>query len=218
MLEPIQWNTQMTRCLGILEQNRLGLSHDEQERLRQFTNLVREWNSVTSLVSQRDLDRLEEIHLPDALSLVPILHKHTEPHDVILDIGTGGGFPAVPVAVALPDRRHTWIERSMKKIGFLRKIQGALSLHHVTIRHGAFPDCVADESFAAITARAVEEPKDILRAVQPFVMNGAVFLCQSGEPDAETTQTFHVEHIVDGWSAAHLRRGSLYLVQARPLE
>jgi 16S rRNA (guanine527-N7)-methyltransferase len=175
--------------------------------------LIREWNKVASLVSQGDARRLESTHLPDAVSLVPVVVRLGMAAGHLLDIGTGGGYPAIPMKVVLPDLRVTLVERSVKKIGFLRKVVAALGLRGVEIVHGDFPAAVLDAAADVVTARAVELPGKIQQDLAAWMPLGSVFLCQSGTPKAFPAEMFHVEHWEDDWSANGLRRGELYLVK-----
>lgn len=186
-----------------------------QVRLDRYLALVREYNAYASLVSQGDLMLLESIHVPDSLSLAPYVRDLTQHGGMHLDIGSGSGFPAIPLAIALPGTEMVLVERSTKKIGFLRQVLGALGLAQIRLVQGEFPMVVAGQSFASITARAVERADKIGKAVTPFIAAGAVFLDQSGEPTTKQREMFHVEHVVDAWTESGLRRGDLYVVSRR---
>lgn len=186
-------------------------------QLTQYGFLLRQWNDFATLVSAGDLPRLEDLHLMDSLSLVPVVRSVAAPGAEVLDIGSGGGFPAIPLAVALPDRRFVLMERNAKKVSFLRKVMGALGLGHVRLIHGSFPWEVPEASPAAITARAVERSEAVLADVAAILPEGCTFLCQSGDPAGKLDAAlFHVEHCRDAWTEAGARRGSLYLIRRRP--
>lgn len=175
--------------------------------------LVREWNAVASLVSLGDAAQLDTVHLPDALSLAGILVRLGLEKGPLLDIGTGGGYPAIPIKIALPALSVTLVERSVKKVGFLRKVVAALGLQGVEIIHGEFPGVMGDKAAAVVTARAVEAPSKVQRALAGWMPVGGVFLCQSGRPAGFGEDMFHVEHWEDDWTAAGMRRGELYIVR-----
>ncbi len=175
--------------------------------------LMREWNKVASLVSIGDARQLETIHLPDAVSLVAVVVRLGLAEGSLLDIGTGGGYPAIPMKIVLPGLRVTLVERSVKKVGFLRKVVAALGLQDVEIIHGNFPAAVADRAADLVTARAVETPEKIRRALAAWMPVGTVFLSQSGVPNEFETPMFHVEHWQDNWTQSGARRGELYLVR-----
>ena len=191
---------------------------DEIERtLVRYLDLVREWNPVCSLVSKGDLDALEERHLIDSLSLVPVIVRLGRETGVLLDVGTGGGFPALPVKVVLPGLQVALVERSDRKVGFLRKALAVLELRGVEILCGEFPRMAEGQSPDVITARAVEKPEKVLADVLQFLAPDSVFLCQSSAVGSADTEMFHVEHVEDEWTNSGLRRGRLDLVTRRPL-
>lgn len=198
---------------------------DSEARLAEHVRLVREWNRAVSLVSRADLLELEPRHVVDSLSLAPVLAGRGLSGGILLDIGSGAGFPAIPLAVVLPELRVVLVERSERKVGFLRKVVGALGLERVRIYCGQFPKAVADVRPDAITARAVEQPGVVVESVGVFVERGAVFLCQAGDPREiapgmfhveHSADRFHVEHWVDEWTRENLRRGQLYIVSPAP--
>jgi 16S rRNA (guanine527-N7)-methyltransferase len=191
-------------------------TEDAAQRLDRYLALVRRYNEYGSLVSQGDLALLESVHVPDSLSLAPQVHALTAGGGEHLDIGTGSGFPAIPLAIALPGLSMTLVERSTKKVGFLRQVQGALGLTQLRILQGEFPMVLTRRDFASITARAVERPEKISKALVPFIQAGSVFLGQSGEPVPVLRDMFHVEHIQDPWTEAGLRRGDLYRIAPLP--
>ena len=175
--------------------------------------LIREWNKVASLVSVGDARQLETIHLPDAVSLAAVVARLGLAGGSLLDIGTGGGYPAIPMKIVLPALQVTLVERSVKKVGFLRKVVAALGLQGVEIIHGDFPGAVAGRGADVVTARAVETPEKIRCALAAWIPVGTVFLCQSGAPNEFEAPMFHVEHWEDGWTQNGTRRGVLFIVR-----
>lgn len=197
---------------------RLGVTLDARqvEQLTQYGFLLRTWSAFTSLVSSGNLADLENLHVVDSLSLVAVVGANAASGETVLDIGTGGGFPAIPLAVALPDRSFVLMERNAKKVSFLRKVMGSLGLNHVSLIHGSFPDDVPEAPPVVITARAVERSDAVLADIADILPEGCVFLCQSGDPTGKLDPgMFHVEHWEDAWTRAGERRGSLHLVRVK---
>ena len=197
---------------------RLGVALDARqiEQLTQYGFLLRTWSNFASLVSSGNLADLENLHVVDSLSLLDVVRTNTAPGETVLDIGTGGGFPAIPLAIALPDRKFVLMERSAKKVSFLRKVMGALGLGHVSLIHGSFPGDVPEAPPVVITARAVERSDVILAEIAAILPEGCIFLCQSGDPTAKLDGgMFHVELWEDAWTRGGERRGSLHLVRVK---
>ena len=200
-------------CFALLARDGIEVSEAQKAKLVRFLDLIREWNSFASLVSASDLDHLAQSHVADALSLAPLVSAACSDGGRLLDVGSGAGFPAVPLKIVLPDLKLTMAERSTKKVGFLRKAFGALELADVELIHGDFPRQVTAEDVRAITARAVEKPARVLRDILRFMPEGSVFLCQSGDPRPDLDDRFHVEPVNDPWTKAGLRRGDLHLIR-----
>ena len=200
-------------CFELLERDGIEVPTNARAQLGQFLDLIRDWNAFASLVSAGDLDHLVQSHLADALSLAPLVSTEYDGGGRLLDIGSGAGFPAVPLKIVLPNLKLTMAERSSKKVGFLRKALGVLGLDDVELIHGDFPTQVSADGVRAITARAVEKPARVLRNILRLMPEGSVFLCQSGDPGPNLGDRFHVEPVEDAWTKAGLRRGDLHLIR-----
>lgn len=183
------------------------------DQLDRLADLIREWNAVASLVSAKDAHHLKDRHIADALSLAPWVLAYAGSAGSLLDIGSGGGFPALPIKVVIPGLRVTLVERSAKKVGFLRRAIGALRLTEIEVIYGDYPATIAGGAHDVITARAVEKPARLLKAILEEVVRGAVFLCQLEDLRTELSGMFHVERIHDDWTSAGLRRGSLHVIR-----
>ena len=110
------------------------------------------------MVSSRDLEHLRSRHLDDSLAL----QDYLGPAKSLLDVGSGGGFPGLPLAVANPDIRTTLVERSHKKCSFLRHAVMTLKLINVDVINADIRDIAEELSqFDAISARAVASPDQI---------------------------------------------------------
>lgn len=198
----------------LLSQSAIILSEDQLIRLQQYMDLIREWNPYVSLVSKPDIDNLYECHVIDALSLTPFVQQQ-DPLANLLDIGSGAGFPAIPLSIIFPTLSMTLIERSFKKIGFLRKVTGALKLNRIQLIHGEFPRDLPELNPIIITARAVERPELITPIILDYMRPEMTFLCQSGQIQAIDLELFHVERIEDEWQQNGLRRGTLHRITKR---
>lgn len=200
--------------------------------LGQYLDLVRLWNPIASLVSQGDLEHLLDNHVRDALRLAPIIASHapgqatcTLPDPVspgmpcpLIDIGTGAGFPAIPLKLALPALPVTLIERNSKKVGFLRKVTAALKLDAMAIVHGEFPQIHVPlpEAPYWITARAVEKPDKLMARIAAMLPAESCFLCQFAAPARFFPEPlFHVEPWEDDISRAGKNRGPLHIIRRK---
>lgn len=158
--------------------------------------LIAKWNRVCKLVSRHDIDHLKTLHVADSLGLIPFIEGSAQ----VLDIGSGGGFPGIPLALSLKKTRFVLIERSTVKCRFLDHLRMVLNLSNVSVvaedvrtyaRRG-------NERFDAITARAVAKP-EVIWAWSKELLNasGQVVLQTSQEffgplPDAQIEQSHKV--------------------------
>jgi 16S rRNA (guanine527-N7)-methyltransferase len=201
------------RWRELLAADDIALTSGMESGLQRHTELVREWNPFLSLVSTGDASALWERHVLDAISLAPWVKRLAGEASVLLDIGTGGGYPAIPLKILLPGLPMTLIERSERKAGFLRKVIGELKLQDVTLCVGEFPRALPDVRPSVITARAIEQPQKVWTSLQPLLKEGAIFLCQAGKAIQTDADMFHVEPIHDSWTDAGYRRGTLSIIR-----
>jgi 16S rRNA (guanine527-N7)-methyltransferase len=201
------------RVRDLLESEGIAIDRAMEDALENYVAMVTEWSAYASLVSGGDIHALWERHVYDSLSLAPVLKNLGEDKSCLLDIGSGGGFPSVPLAIILPELRVTLLERSEKKAGFLKRAIGLLKLRNAVVVQGEFPGCLTDWRGGAITARAIERPEEVFEGIKGFVVGGSVFLCQSTRTAAKAADMFHVEQVHDAWEAEGFRRGPLSLVR-----
>ena len=121
--------------------------------------LVAKWNRVCKLVSRHDIKHLKTHHVDDSLGLVPFVQESSR----VLDVGSGGGFPGIPLALTLRSTQFVLLERSTLKCRFLDHVKMALNLNHVSVVTDDVRSYARreDELFDAITARAVADPLSI---------------------------------------------------------
>jgi 16S rRNA (guanine527-N7)-methyltransferase len=174
----------------------------QQERLIRFAALLRRWGAAFNLVSRRDAPRLVARHLLDSLSLAPMLQGGR-----VVDLGTGAGLPGVPLAIACPDRTFTLIDRSERRIRFVRQAAAELELTNVVPIAIDFDDFRPDALFDTVVSRAVAKPAALWRVAVDLLSAGGLALFQVGESelppaDVEANATSVSVH-VPGLSRTH---------------
>jgi 16S rRNA (guanine(527)-N(7))-methyltransferase RsmG len=201
-----------TKTLALLEQEGIAVPADIQGALNRYAALIREWNPRASLVSSGDIEEIERRHFPDALSLARFVIHACRGQELLLDIGSGAGLPAIPLKLLFPRMPVVLVERSERKVAFLKKVVAHLGLKEIRIVCTSFPEGMAGYSPRVITARAVERPGSVVRRILEFMPKGTTYLCQSAVP-LDPPEGFHVERVSDAWTRAALRRGSLRVVR-----
>jgi len=150
----------------------------QQKRLIRFAALLRRWGAAFNLVSRRDAPRLVARHLLDSLSLAPMLQGVR-----VVDLGTGAGLPGVPLAIACPDRTFTLIDRSERRIRFVRQAAAELELTNVVPIAIDFDDFRPEALFDTVVSRAVAKPAALWRVAVDLLSAGGLALFQVGESE-----------------------------------
>lgn len=127
---------------------------DERQRqqIAALDGLYREWNARINVISRRDIDNLYQAHILHSLSIAAFLGP-LEQGTTFLDMGTGGGLPGIPLAIAYPDCSFHLIDRIGKKIRVAGEIAAALGLSNVTLQHGDIGEC--HKRYNYVVSRAV---------------------------------------------------------------
>ena len=137
--------------------------------LRLLDELER-WNRKFNLTAVRDRGEMLALHILDSLAVRPWLHG-----DSILDLGTGAGFPGLPLAIAETDRRFVLLDGNNKKIQFVRHAAMMLGLDNVTAVKARAEDYAPGERFDTVTARAVAELATLVDVAGHLVREDGVF-------------------------------------------
>jgi 16S rRNA (guanine527-N7)-methyltransferase len=171
---------------GPLTSERLGflampddVTQGQSAQLRAFAERVRV--SPHNLVSRRARDELDTRHVPEAVALAHLLPAG--PHR-LLDVGSGGGFPGIVIAIVRPDLEVHLLESTRKKVDFLEEVSTALGLD-VTVHHGRAEELARQGELAGrfdlVTARAVAALEDLIGLTLPFLAPDGVLYAVKGE-------------------------------------
>ena len=129
------------------------------EQLQQLPALYQEWNSKINVISRKDIDQVLVRHVLHSLTIFKFLPF--SPGSVVLDIGTGGGFPGIPLAIAQPDVKFLLVDSIGKKIKVVQEIAGALQLKNVDTLHERAEKVPGKFDF--VVSRAVAELSTLLQ-------------------------------------------------------
>lgn len=127
------------------------LTEEQLQKFEQIGPLYREWNEKINVISRKDIDNLYEHHILHSLSIA----KFMTPKDgaTFLDMGTGGGFPGIPLAILWPECKFHLIDRIGKKINVAKSIAEGIGLKNVSFQHGDIGEC--HQRFDFVVSRAV---------------------------------------------------------------
>ena len=157
-------------------------------KTEQFIKLFEEYNAHTNLMSKNDVQKLREKHIPDCLAIKNFFEKYGLPKN-IADIGTGGGFPSIPIALNFPEVEVFAIDSIAKKIKFVELAKNELSLENLHPICTRIEDFEKKEAFDVVTTRALADLRVIAEYSAPFVKNGGYFVAyKSKGADEELSQ------------------------------
>jgi len=129
------------------------LEEGSWEKLQDYCQLLREWNGKINLISRKDMDRLEIKHLAHCLTLTKFLRLM--PKARVLDVGTGGGMPGIPMAICYPQAKFTLMDSIGKKVMVVEDIINKLNLTNAQAKRGRVEELPEKKAFDFILGRAV---------------------------------------------------------------
>lgn len=172
-----------------------GLSQEMLNKFSKYRDLLLEWNEKFNLTAITDKDEIEEKHFIDSLSL----DKYVDLDDkTLLDVGSGAGFPGIPLAIAHPTCKVHLLESNGKKVKFLNEMVKELELNNVTVINVRAEEYNKRESFNLVTARAVKELNILLEICFHFVKVGGQFIAyKSSNINNEIENAKHAYKVLD---------------------
>jgi 16S rRNA (guanine527-N7)-methyltransferase len=153
----------------------LTLPAGAEQKLLAYLALLDKWNRVYNLTAVRDAERMVSHHLLDSLAAVPYFQGET-----VLDVGSGGGLPGIPLAIARPDLQVTLIDSIAKKTAFLLQAKAELGLGNLAVVTGRVEDFRPATGFDIITSRAFSDLKEFVNLTRHLLKPGGRWLAMKG--------------------------------------
>ena len=171
----------------------ISLSAEQQEQFRVYEALLMDWNAKINLTAVRDPEGIRVKHFLDSLSCVPVLGDMNGRS--LIDVGTGAGFPGLPLKIYDPGMRVTLIDSLQKRLNFLEQVVKDLGLGQVRCTHARAEDAGKDpalrEKFDVAVARAVAALPVLAEYCLPLVRVGGVFYAMKGSRYQEEVDAAH---------------------------
>lgn len=160
----------------------------------EYLDMLRRWNASINLVATGDMERLESRHLADSLALIALIPAEAR---LVTDLGTGAGFPGLPIAIARPDLRVTLVDAKTKAIAFLKAVRRELGLSNVEVFHGRVDAYEPSPPPDLILSRAAFPPPRLLEIAAKILPPGAgnlLIMLNAGNTPPTHPGFEHVQH------------------------
>ena len=141
------------------------LSIQQRERFAALDSLYRDWNAKINVISRKDIDNLYEHHVLHSLGIAEIITFR--PGTRVMDLGTGGGFPGIPLAILFPEVQFHLVDSIGKKIRVCNEVITALGLTNVTTQHARAEE--VKQRFDFIVSRAVMPLADLVKLSRKLI-------------------------------------------------
>ncbi|HEY1166502.1 MAG TPA: 16S rRNA (guanine(527)-N(7))-methyltransferase RsmG [Chitinophaga sp.] len=144
-------------------------THAQLDQLQALDGLYREWNEKINVVSRKDIDSLYEKHVLHSLAIAAAVALPDQLQ--VLDLGTGGGFPGIPLAIFFPEVKFHLVDSIGKKIKVVQAVAEGLGLKNVTTAHSRVED-IKNRKFDLVVSRAVAPLGDLWKWSRPLLKKG----------------------------------------------
>ncbi len=165
------------------------LTAEMEEQFLLYYNMLIEWNSFMNLTAITDFDEVLKKHFTDSVSLIRAIPDLGEKKYRMIDIGTGAGFPGIPLKIVFPNISVVLLDSLNKRVNFLKEVISKLQLTDITAVHGRAEDFAQNkeyrESFDLCVSRAVANLSTLSEYCLPFVKKNGRFISYKSEKVSE---------------------------------
>lgn len=185
--------------MNLIPDNFPNLTEKQYVQFAKLEDLYREWNAKINVISRKDIDALNVKHVLHSLGIAKV--QSFLPSSKVLDVGTGGGFPGIPLAIMFPETEFVLVDSIGKKIKVVQAISDSLGLQNVKAIHGRAEKVQGEFDF--IVSRAVTQMDDFVKWVRKKIKkknrhelkNGILYL--KGGDLTEELKNFPKANLVD---------------------
>lgn len=184
-----------------LEELGITLRDEQKQQFDSFYELLVEWNKVMNLTGITEYEEVNEKHFVDSLSIIKAIDLNNV--DNLIDIGTGAGFPGIPLKIAFPHLKVVLLDSLNKRIKFLDAVIEKLGLDDIVTIHGRAEDFAKQaeyrEQFDICVSRAVANLSTLSEYCMPYIHTGGMFIpYKSGEIEEEVAGAKKAVHVLGG--------------------
>ena len=172
-----------------LKEFHITLTNEQFHQFQNYYELMIEWNSFMNLTAITEMDEVIMKHFVDSVSLIQAVPDLAKKDYSLIDIGTGAGFPGIPLKIVFPDLKITLLDSLNKRVDFLKQVCDKLKINNVTAIHGRAETYGQNEmyrnQFDFVVSRAVAELPILMEYCVPFVKVNGYFVSYKGKKQEE---------------------------------
>jgi 16S rRNA (guanine527-N7)-methyltransferase len=170
----------------------LDLKTKQVEDLLAYLRLLDKWNHAFNLSAIREPSAMVKLHLLDSLSIAPLLEG-----DRLIDVGTGGGLPGIPLAIKFPKKSFTLLDSAGKKTRFLFQVKQELGLENVTIQNCRVEQYQPEELYDGVISRAFASLQDMLKGCAHLIREDGRFWAMKGQIPYQELKEIEPQYTVE---------------------
>lgn len=185
-----------TQLQAGVQQLNLELSDDQVDKLMSYLILLQKWNKVYNLTAIRDPEEMLVKHILDSLAIVPHISGQR-----IIDVGTGGGLPGIPLAICFPDKQVDLLDSNSKKTRFLIQAKAELGLVNTKVIHSRVEEYQPEPLYDGVVSRAFAAMNDMLHWTHHLIPVQGHWWAMKAQKDFEDlsllSKQVHIEDVID---------------------
>ncbi len=159
---------------------KVALSEPQISNLSAYIREFDKWNKAYNLSAIRDIRQMVARHLLDSLSVVPYFLENKHSTENVIDVGTGGGLPGIPLAIMFPEKKFTLLDSAGKKTRFLFHVKTLLKLENVSVENRRVEEFQPVKKFNTVISRAFASLQDMTEGCSHLLETDGVFLAMKG--------------------------------------